>query len=138
MMSLLAATLGPSGDVAAGLLGSGGFGVAVPCASAKCSRVFLEVFDGCSSGSRRRAIIREVNETAFALKFLLTGGIGCSESCEKVVYFMLSADLAPLTLHRLRSVILDRPVVTLIQFSRTAALRGFRSRSGASWFRRVC
>ena len=33
-LSLLTATLGPSGDVVAGLVGSGGLGVALPCASA--------------------------------------------------------------------------------------------------------
>ena len=44
---------------------------ALPCASAKRSRLLLEVFDDGSSVSRRlslreRAIIREVNETVFA------------------------------------------------------------------------
>ena len=48
-----AATPRPSGGVAAGLVGSGGFGVALPCASAKHSRVLLEVVDDCSSISRR-------------------------------------------------------------------------------------
>ena len=67
----------------------GGFGVALPCASAKRCRVLPEVFDDCSSVSRRlshreRAITREVNETAFALNFLETGGIVGSESCKKV------------------------------------------------------
>ena len=42
---LLAATLGPSDGVAAGLVESGGLGVALPCVSAKRSRVFPEVFD---------------------------------------------------------------------------------------------
>ena len=41
MTSLKAATLGPSGGV-----------VALPCASAKRSRLFPEVFDGCSSVRR--------------------------------------------------------------------------------------
>ena len=35
MTSLLTATLGSSGGVAAGLMDSGGLGVALPCASAK-------------------------------------------------------------------------------------------------------
>ena len=53
--------------------------MALPCASAKRSRLFPEVFDDCSSVGRRlspreRAIIREVNETVFALNFLETGG----------------------------------------------------------------
>ena len=37
--SLQAATLGPSGGVVAGLSFSGGLGVALPCASAKRSRL---------------------------------------------------------------------------------------------------
>ena len=53
MTSLLAATLGPSGGVAAGLVGSGGLGVALPCASAKRSRLLPEVFDDCSCVGRR-------------------------------------------------------------------------------------
>ena len=70
MTSLLAATLAPSGGVVAGLMVSGGLGVALPCAS--------EVFDDCSSVGRRlslreRAIMREVNETAFCSKFLGNG-----------------------------------------------------------------
>ena len=40
---------------------------------------------GCRLSPRDRAIIREVNETAFSVNFLETGGIGCSESCDKVV-----------------------------------------------------
>ena len=42
---------------------------------------------------RERATIREVNETAFALNFLETGGTVGSESREKVGYSMLSTDL---------------------------------------------
>ena len=111
-MSLLTATLGPPGGVAAGRIDSGGLGVALPCASAKRSRVRPEFFDDCSSVSRRvslrdRAIIREVNETAFALNFLETGGTVDSESCEIVGYSILSTDLAPPALHRLHSVIPD-------------------------------
>ena len=77
--SLLATTLGPSGGVAAGLSVSGGLGVALPCASAKRSRLFPEKFDDCEM-----AIIRAVNETVFAQNFLETGGTVDSESCEKV------------------------------------------------------
>ena len=52
MTSLLAATLGASSGVAAGLMDFGGLGVALPCASAKRSRLLPEVFDDCSSASR--------------------------------------------------------------------------------------
>ena len=110
MTSLQAATLGPSGGVVAGLFVSGGLGVTLPCASAKRSRLLPEVFDDCSSVSRRRslrdgAIIREVSETAIALNFLEASGTNCSESCEKVGYSMLSTDLASPALRRLRFVI---------------------------------
>ena len=65
MTSPLAATPGPSGSDVSGLAGSGGLGVALPCVSAKRSRLLPEVFDDCSSVSRRlspreRAIIREI------------------------------------------------------------------------------
>ena len=53
MTSPLAATLGSSGRAAAGLVVSGGLGVALPCASANRSRLFLEVFDDCSHVGRR-------------------------------------------------------------------------------------
>ena len=71
----------PSSRVAAGRLDSGGLGVALPCASAKCSRLLLEVFDDCSRAGcrlslRDGAIIRELNETVLAVKFPETGGIG--------------------------------------------------------------
>ena len=46
MTSLLAATLGDSDGVAAGRMESEGLGVALPCASAKRSRLFLEEFPG--------------------------------------------------------------------------------------------
>ena len=71
--------------VAAGLMESGGAGVALPCASARRSRLHPEVFDDCFCVGRRlsspsvRAIIRELNDTVFALKFLETGGVGRSE-----------------------------------------------------------
>ena len=88
MMSRLAATPGHSGGVAADLVASGGLGVAPPCAFAKRGRVLPEGVDDCSSVCRRlshreRAIIREVNEIAFALNFLETGGVAGSESCKK-------------------------------------------------------
>ena len=77
MTSLLAATLGPSSGVAAGLVGSGGLGVAVPCAPAKRSRLFPEVFDEHLLSPRETATIRELNETVFC-SFLETDGVvGC-------------------------------------------------------------
>ena len=89
MTSLLAATLGLSGGFAAGFEDSGGLCVALPCASAKRSRLHLEVYDDC-----------EVNQSVFALNLLETGGIGLSESCYKVGYSILSIDLAS-WLHRM-------------------------------------
>ena len=91
MTSPLAATLGSSGGVAAGLKVSGGLGAALPCASGKRSRLLPEVFNDCSCGSqalssRGKATIREMNESAFALNFLETGGVGRSESSEMVGY----------------------------------------------------
>ena len=60
---LVAAALGNSGDVAAGLKDFGGLCVALPCASAKRSRLLLEVFDDCLCGPmlspRDGAIITE-------------------------------------------------------------------------------
>ena len=89
MTSLQGTTLGPSGGVVEGLSISGGL-VALPCASAKRSRLLPEVFDDCSSVCRRlslreRAIIRDLSEIVFALDLLETGSIVGSESCEKVV-----------------------------------------------------
>ena len=49
MTSLLAATLDPSGRVAAGLMDSEGIGVALPFASPKRCPLFPEVFDDCSN-----------------------------------------------------------------------------------------
>ena len=82
MTSLLAATLGPFGGVAAGH--KEGLGVALPYTSARRSRLFPEVFDdcsyvGCRLSPRDRAIIRELNETAFAWNLQKTGGVGRSE-----------------------------------------------------------
>ena len=53
VMSLFAATLGPSSGVATGRKDCGGFVVALPCVSARRSRLFPEVFDERSSVSRR-------------------------------------------------------------------------------------
>ena len=53
---------------------------------------------------RDKAIIREMNESAFAFDFLETGGIGHPGSCDKVVN---STDLASPGLHRAHSVIFD-------------------------------
>ena len=96
----LAAALGTSGDVAAGVLYSTGLGVALPYASARRSRFHSEILDDWSCGGRRlsfrdRATIMEMNESFFALNFLETGGIvilshakkWCTPSC-------------PLTWHR--------------------------------------
>ena len=106
MTSLLAATLGRSGGVVAGLVDSGGLGVALPCACAKRSRLLPEVFDdcshvGCKLSPLDRAIISKVNETVFAVSFLETGGIGCSGSCEK----KWSTSSCPQTWHHLHFVV---------------------------------
>ena len=85
MTSLLAATLGSLDGVAAGLF-SGGLGVVLPCAR---SRLLPEVFDDCSDVCRRPSI-RKMNESAFSFNFLETGGLGLSESCEKVEHTLLS------------------------------------------------
>ena len=108
----VAATLGPSTGFAAGLTDCGGPRVALPSASATRSRLFPEVFVDCSYVGRRptprhRAITRAMKESAFALNFLETGGIGLSESCEKVACSILSTDLASPALPRLHSVISD-------------------------------
>ena len=77
MASVLAATLGASDGVAAGLMESGGFGVVLACASATRSRLLPEVVDDCSCVGRKlslrvRAIIRELNDTICVLNFLET------------------------------------------------------------------
>ena len=84
--------------------------MALPCASAKRPRLhpdFLMTAHGCGRrlSPRDRAIIKEMNESVFAMNFLTTGGY--SESCEKVEYCMLSTDVASPTLRRLHSVISD-------------------------------
>ena len=89
MTSLLVATLDSSGGVPAGLMVSGGPGVALPCASVTRSRLLPDVSDDCLYAGRRlsprdRAIMRDMNESAFALNFLETGGVDISESCMKV------------------------------------------------------
>ena len=65
---------GASGGGAAGLMDSGGHCVALPCASAKCSRLLPEVFDDCSQVGRRPpprdgAIIRELERDRFCHEF---------------------------------------------------------------------
>ena len=140
MTSLLAATLGPSGGVAAGLVVSGGLGVALPCASAKRSSLLPEVFFddcsyvGCTRSPRERAIIRELNETVFALNFLETCGIDCSESCEKVEYSILSTDLASPALRRLHSVISDFRPPSVAESGEAALRRLLASRAIGSSF----
>ena len=80
MTSQMAATLDPSGVVVASLMVSGGFGVTQACTSATRSRLHPEIVDHCSLvgrmvSRRDRAIIREMNESIFALNFLETGGM---------------------------------------------------------------
>ena len=82
--------------------------MALPRASARRSWLFPECVRRllvCWLQARDRAIIREVNDNVFALNFLETGGIGYSESCEKVEYSIFSKDLLSPALHRLHSVI---------------------------------
>ena len=72
-----------------------GLGVTLPCASVKSSRLLPEVLDDCLPANRKlcpreRAIMRDLRETVLARQILETGGIGCSESCEKVGYSILS------------------------------------------------
>ena len=55
--SLQAAALGSSGGVLAGFSVSGSLGVALPCASAKRSRLFPEVFDECLSVGRGLSLL---------------------------------------------------------------------------------
>ena len=74
--------------------------MALPCASAKPSRLLPEVFDDCSLFGRMLsprdwAIIRELNESVFAFEFLETGCIGHSESTEKVGPGVSSTSLSP-------------------------------------------
>ena len=76
--------------------------MALLCASAKRSRLLLEVvFDACQSVRRRlsprkKAISRQMSETVFALNFLETGGTVDSESFEK-----WSTPCCPQTWHHL-------------------------------------
>ena len=84
MTSLSVATLGASHGISVGLIESGGAGVALPCAA---GRRFLHKFFLVLVGSfspRVSGVIREVNETGFALNLLKTGGIGRSELCDEV------------------------------------------------------
>ena len=119
MPSLLAAALGPSGGAAAGLSVSGGFGVALPCASATRSRFLPEVFDDCSALCRRislreRAIIRDMSETVFAVSFLETGGtVGCELREKKVCFSILSTDMASPALGRLQRLFVSHLVIVL-------------------------
>ena len=83
--------------------------MALPCASAKRSRLLPEVYDDCSSVTRRlspceRAIIREVNKTLLLLSTSGRRAVVGSESCERAGYSVLSADLASPVLRRLHSV----------------------------------
>ena len=101
--------------------------MALPCASAKRSRVLPEVFDDCSRvgprlSLRDRAFITEVNETVFCSKFLGDGQFCFSEACQKVGYSTLSTDLAPPALHGLHFVISDF-IPPSVAESREAALQ---------------
>ena len=131
--SLLDVTVSPSGGVAAGLLVSGGVGVALLCASAKHSLLLPEVFDDCSYVGRRRSprdrvIIRELNESVFPVNCFETDSIGCSESFEKVGYSILSRDLALPTHHRLHSVTSDFRTPSVTEFGEAALRRLVASR----------
>ena len=94
MTSLMAATPGPSGGVAAGRMDSGGLGVALPRASAERFRLLPEVFHDCSYVGRRLSprdgtTIRKMNESVFAVNVLETGGIGLSAKrlgCSNLVH----------------------------------------------------
>ena len=131
---LLAATLGYFGGVAACLIDSGGLGVALPCASTRRSRILANLFDGCSCVGRRlspreMARIIEMNESVFSLSFLETGGIGLSESREKVVCSILSTDLASPTLRLLHIVISDFRPPSVAESGEAAFRRLFTSRA---------
>ena len=52
-------------------------------------------------------IIKELNETVFALNFLETGSTDCSESCEKVAYSISSTGLSSPALDHLHSTFSD-------------------------------
>ena len=72
---------------------------------------------------------REVNETVFALNFMETGGVGRSESCEKVEYSILSTDLASPALHRLHFVISDFRPPSVAESGEAALRRLLASRA---------
>ena len=109
-------------------------GGALPCASAKRSRLLPEVFDDCSSVTRRvspreRAIIMELNETVFAQNFLETGGTVGPESFVKVDYSILFTKMASPALHRLHSVICDFRPPSATGSGEAALLRLLASRA---------
>ena len=84
--------------------------MALPSTSAKRSRLLPEIVDDCSCvgprlSPRNRAVIQEMKESVYALKFLGHGCICHLGSCEKVEYSILSTDLAPPALHRIHFVI---------------------------------
>ena len=94
MTSRMAATLSPSGGVAAGHMDS--LGVALPCASAKRSRLLLEVFDDCS------LFVLEQSSDLVCFEFL---GDWRLSHVNKWVYFILSTGFASPALHRFHSLI---------------------------------
>ena len=106
MTSLFAAMLGSSWRF---LMDTGGAVVALPRPSARRARLLPEVFDdfscvGRKLSSRVSAIIRKMNQTAFALSFLETGGVARAER-PKVEYAILCANSGSIALHCLHSVI---------------------------------
>ena len=132
--SLLAATPGPSGAVAAV---SWFLQVLVWRCHARLPTVlacFLKFSDDCSHVGRRLSprdgsIIREMNESVFALNLLKTGGIGLSESCEQVEYSILSTDLASPALRRLHFVISDFRPPSVAESGEVALRRLLASRA---------
>ena len=83
----------------------------------------------CPLSLREMAIIREVNETVFALSLLETGGMVGSESRERVIYSILSAHLAPPTLRRLHLVISDCRPPSVSESGEAALRRQLASRA---------
>ena len=93
MMSLLAATLGPSSGVAAGRTDSGGLLMA--------ARMLV----ACSP--RDGATIRELNETAVDMNSSRLAVLVVLSHVKKVEYSMLFTDLSSPAFHRLHSVTSD-------------------------------
>ena len=131
---MLAATLGSSGAVAAV---SWFQQVLVWRCHARLPNVlgsFLKFFDDWSHVGRRlsprgRTSIRKMNESVFDLNLVWTGGIGLSESCEKVVYSILSTDLASPALRRLHFIFSDFRPPSVTESGEVALRRLLASRA---------